>query len=164
MKVRRKDIVFEALGFPIKLIGAPFKNVEGFEVLDINMKKFKEAIFKALIVKPAPLTGSELRFMRTHLQLTQKEFSNITKMKNQSSIAQWEKKKDKATGMSFHVEMGVRAILAEKVNIKLVIQVVEVLTHEFKQKAPIKPPLFDMKTISILKKHKETKTSSRVYN
>lgn len=77
MKSKTKKIetfVYKGLGFPIKLVNVPMKKVIGEWVIDIDMNKLQLAVLRALIYKPSPLTGDELNFIRSYLNMTMAEF------------------------------------------------------------------------------------------
>ena len=71
MKDRKKEtFIFNGLGFPIKLINVPMKKVFGEWAIDINMNKLMLVVLESLIHKPVALTGDELRFIRSYLEMT----------------------------------------------------------------------------------------------
>ncbi len=65
-----------------------------------------------LLLKPAFLTGAELKFLRKYLDLTQEEFAKLIGAKGHSNIAGWENKGQKPTGMVEQAEMIARLKLA----------------------------------------------------
>lgn len=69
-KIRKETIIYEGLGFPIRLINVPMKEVFGELVLDINLGKLQRAITQALIYKKQPLIGCEVRFIRKYFEMT----------------------------------------------------------------------------------------------
>jgi len=71
---KKKTFIFEGLGFPIKLINAPMNKVLGEWYIDINMNKLMLVVLEALIHKPIPLTGDELGFIRSYLEMTTTAF------------------------------------------------------------------------------------------
>lgn len=74
-KTKKKEtFVYRGLGFPIKLIQVPMKKVLGEWVIDIDMNKLQLAVLRALIYKMTPLTGDELHFIRSYLNMTMAEF------------------------------------------------------------------------------------------
>jgi DNA-binding transcriptional regulator YiaG len=46
----------------------------GEKGLDVNPKEIEDAVFNALIAKPTRLTGAEIHFIRTYMELTQVAF------------------------------------------------------------------------------------------
>jgi DNA-binding transcriptional regulator YiaG len=95
MKNRKKEtFVFEGLGFPIKLINAPMKKVFGEWAIDINMNKLMLVVLEAMVHKPVALTGAELRFIRSYLQMTSTEFGKIFGVTH-AAVLKWESGKNK---------------------------------------------------------------------
>ena len=109
----KKGFVYTALGFPVILLGARFKKVRGIEVPDINLNTLQKSVFEALIDQPFCLTGAEIRFIRSYLQMTQDEFGKILNQSSHSIVSQWEKKGLKVTGMDNNTELWLRLHMAK---------------------------------------------------
>lgn len=86
---KKKTFVYEAFGFPIKLINVPMKKVVGEWVFDVDFAVLEKAVLKLLIQKPIPLTGAEIRFIRKYLQLTTKEFGKLCGVSH-PAVLKWE--------------------------------------------------------------------------
>lgn len=110
----KDKIIWEGLGFPIKLIGFKMKKINNEYVPDVNMKDIQQEAFKTLIAKQGRFTGCELKFIRTYLQLTQNEFAKAINASDRSSISQWEKKMDHMTGMDINTEIMIRLFMAKQ--------------------------------------------------
>ncbi len=90
MKDRKKEtFVFHGLGFPIKLINVPMKKVYGEWCIDINMNKLMLVVLEALAHKPTALTGDELSFIRSYLQMTTTEFGKTFGVSH-VAVLKWE--------------------------------------------------------------------------
>jgi DNA-binding transcriptional regulator YiaG len=86
---KKKTIIFEGLGFPIKLINVPMKKKFGDWYIDINMNKLMLVVFEALAHKPSALTSDELGFIRSYLEMTTTEFGKIFGVSH-VAILKWE--------------------------------------------------------------------------
>lgn len=107
---------WEGFGFPLILAQARFITTpSGYEILDIDMNALKRTVLKALILKPWSLTGAELRFIRTALELKQADFAALIDVAGHSSVAQWEAKKDAPSGMGLHTELILRLKVAAQI-------------------------------------------------
>ncbi len=93
-KKKKKTFVYEGLGFPIKLINVPMKKVLGEWCIDINMNKLMVVILHALVHKPFPLTGDELYFIRTYLEMTTTDFGKIFGVSH-VAVIKWENEKNR---------------------------------------------------------------------
>src|SRR6267154_2707512 len=93
---KKKTLVFEGLGFPIKLINAPMKKVFGEWYIDINMNKLMIIVFEALAHKPVPLTGDELGFIRSYLEMTTTEFGKTFGVSH-VAVLKWESEENKVS-------------------------------------------------------------------
>ncbi len=98
---------YTALGFPILIENPTYIDFEGEKVLDVNPLQIEDAMFRALIAKSARLTGAEVRFMRTYMELTQKTFGESL-LVDASTVSKWEALGQKFTGMPAQTEMILR--------------------------------------------------------
>ena len=110
----KEKMIWEGLGFPIKLVGFKMKKINDEFVPDLNMKEIQQEAFMALITKHGRFTGCELKFIRTYLQLTQIEFAKSINASDRSSISQWENKLDYPTGMDINTEIMIRLFMAKQ--------------------------------------------------
>ena len=108
------NIVYKELGFPILLIDPPMVTVRGHEVPDVNLQRLQAAVFKLLIVKPARLTGAEVKFIRKHLRLRQVDLAEALNMANHTVVSQWESRGDDPAGMEYNTEVVLRIWMATK--------------------------------------------------
>ncbi len=109
----KTNVRYLGFGFPVLLLDVERVEEEnGTSYLDIPHHKLAKNLFVAVLVKPAPLTGAELKFLRKYLDLTQGEFAKLIGAKGHSNIAGWENKGDKPTGMLEQAEMIARLKLA----------------------------------------------------
>lgn len=105
-----RKVQYKGLGFPVWILDPKF-NEDGTMKLDLN--RLMEDIFAALLAKPARFSGSEVRFIRTYMDLTQVDFAKLLKLKDHSSVSKWEKKLLEATNMDPNTELALRLAMAE---------------------------------------------------
>lgn len=86
---KTKTFIFEDLGFPIKLINVPMKKEFDEWYIDIDMNRLMVVVLEALAHKPIPLTGDELRFIRSYLQMTSTEFGKVFGITH-AAVLKWE--------------------------------------------------------------------------
>lgn len=86
---KKETIIYEGLGFPIKLINVPTKEVLGEVVLDINLGKFQRDILHVLIYKNRPLASLEIRFIRKYFEMTTTAFGKIFGVTH-AAVLKWE--------------------------------------------------------------------------
>lgn len=89
---KRETLIYEGLGFPIRLVNAPLKKVFGEWVFDFSMGVFQKSILNMLARKPTPLTGAELRFVIDYFEMSYREFAKICGVSH-VAVAKWEKEK-----------------------------------------------------------------------
>ena len=93
---KKKTFVFEGLGFPIKLINAPMRKECGDWYIDINMNKLMLVVLEALAHKPIALTGDELRFIRSYLEMTTTQFGKTFGVSH-VAVLKWESRENKVS-------------------------------------------------------------------
>ncbi len=106
--MKRNTAVYTGLGFPVVIVNPKFRLFEGEQILDVNPKALMEAVFALIPEKKGRITGAEVRFIRSYLNLTQEAFGKMIGV-DHSSIAKWEAKKQLVTGMEIQVEFLLRA-------------------------------------------------------
>jgi len=91
------------LGFPILFHDMPISKFMGREFAQVDWEEIQKTAFSALIIKPALLSGNEVKFMRTFMELSIEDLARGMKLPPEV-IALWEMKEDKPTGMSKGLE------------------------------------------------------------
>jgi hypothetical protein len=109
------NIIYKELGFPIVLVDPPMVTVRGHELPDVNLRELQDGVFRILVVKPARLTGAEVRFIRKHLHLRQVDLAGVLNMANHTVVSQWESKKDEPAGMEYNTEVLLRLWMATEI-------------------------------------------------
>jgi DNA-binding transcriptional regulator YiaG len=95
MKETKKDtFIWEGLGFPIRLINVPMKEVFGDWILNINLALFQKTVLHMLARKPTPLNGAELRFIIDYLKMSTREFAQLFGVTH-AAVLKWENEKSK---------------------------------------------------------------------
>jgi len=96
MKNRKTEtFIYEGLGFPIKLINVPMKKIFCKWAMDIDFNKLQLAALYALLYKPTPLNGAELRFIRKFLEMSMADFGKIFGVSH-VAVLKWENGKTHA--------------------------------------------------------------------
>lgn len=91
---KRETFIFEGLGFPIKLINVPMRKVLGEWVIDINMNQLMLVVLGSLVRKPTTLTGDELSFIRSYLDMTTTAFGKAFGVSH-VAVLKWESGKNR---------------------------------------------------------------------
>ena len=107
----KKEFTYEGAGFPVTLIGFPFKTVHGDEVLNVDPDQLDLAIAFAVLRKPAPLTGHEIKFLRHIVGLSLQNFGKTLGV-TAPAVKKWEDLKEKQTG-SFTNDFAIRNFVAK---------------------------------------------------
>lgn len=103
----------DELGLPILIKNVPVIEIDGHEVLDINYAKISEILFVALIIKPFPLTGLEIRFIRLFMGLTLERLA-LSLHVTHPTVLSWEKCGNEPTKMTDSTEAMLRIFAAKQ--------------------------------------------------
>ena len=106
-------MIYEGLGFPVKLYDVETRTIRGEEVPILNHRRLEDAVFHALIWMPARFSGAHLNFIRGYMGLTQVELAKSLGLSGHGRVSQWEKQHDKPTGMSLGTDVLIRLIMAQ---------------------------------------------------
>ncbi len=106
------NIIYEGLGFPVKLRGVKTKKFRDEILPDINHRELEDKVFRTLLWMPFLLNGAQVAFVRGYMGLSQKEFSKLLGLKTHATVSGWENKEG-ATGMPHTTEVVIRLLMAE---------------------------------------------------
>jgi len=114
MKEARKDtIMWEGLGFPIRLMNVPMKKIFGEWVLDINLEHFQKIVLHMLAKKTTTLSGPEIRFIIDYLKMSTREFAHLFGVTH-TAVLKWENEKSR---MSPSTEICLRLYILNHLNV-----------------------------------------------
>jgi transcriptional regulator with XRE-family HTH domain len=100
------------LGFRVNILNVPLILAEGEWIPDVDFNLVEERMAVAVPLKPAPLTGHEVRFLRRHLGLTLEQLAGQLGVTRQG-VMKWEKEGDAVTRMSPTTETVLRLYALE---------------------------------------------------
>jgi hypothetical protein len=102
-------------GFPMTLLNVPLIQVRGEWIPFVNQKELQSLVTQALVVKPARLTGNEVRFIRQFTQMTLEQFAERFDVTH-PAVLKWEKTKNAITGMAWTTEKDIRLFALNALN------------------------------------------------
>jgi DNA-binding transcriptional regulator YiaG len=106
-KRTQRKLLYKGLGFPVQLVDAPMVEIDGEWALDVNRNALMDAMAIAVPLKPARLTGAEVRFLRLFFEMTLQAFADELGVVRQT-IAHWESSGQAMSPMTWPTELGVR--------------------------------------------------------
>lgn len=110
---KHDTFIYEALGFPIRLVNAPLKKIYGEWAFDFSMGVFQKAVLNAIARKHPPITGQELRFIIDYFEMSYKDFARIFTV-SPITVVEWEKEETK---MNPSTEVCLRLYILNYLNI-----------------------------------------------
>lgn len=109
----QKRFAYEGFGFPVTLLNVPMIRVRGVWTPDVDYNRLSKALLFALALKPARLTGSEIRFIRLSFSMTLQDFANRLSVTH-PAVLKWEKARGSATAMSWATEKDIRLLILQR--------------------------------------------------
>jgi hypothetical protein len=109
----QKEFIDSGFGFPIRLINVPMVKVRGIWTPKLNYNELTLVVLRALAHKGSRLTGNEIKFIRTHFEMTLQEFAKrfyVTHV----GVIKWEKTKSQPSAISWSTEKDIRLFVLSK--------------------------------------------------
>ena len=88
-----KKYTFQGLGFPVVLKNVPTIRIRGEICPDINYNELQKAVLFHLCHKQTPLTGNEIKFIRSYFEMTLIAFGEKFGVSH-VAVLKWEKRKN----------------------------------------------------------------------
>jgi hypothetical protein len=111
----QKELVDSGFGFPVRLRHVQMAWVRGTWTPKINYTQLARAVLIALCHKASRLTGNEVRFIRTHFEMTLQAFAHRFCVSN-VAVLKWEKTEDKPIATSWMTEKDIRLFVLSRLN------------------------------------------------
>jgi DNA-binding transcriptional regulator YiaG len=129
-KVKKvKHYLYQGLGFAVELPEVEMVFIDNQWHPKVDVKKVADATIKALACQSGRLTGNQVRFIRTYLSMTLREFAEKVVHESHTAVHKWEKCGDNATNMDRNIEAMLKLYLCDKVITKTIKH-----KHEFYEK------------------------------
>jgi hypothetical protein len=109
----QKEFIDSGFGFPVKLLNVPMVKVRGVWTPKLNYNGLADAVLFALASKESRLDGSEIKFIRTHFEMTLQEFAKRFSVSH-VAVLKWEKTKNHPTTMNWATEKDIRLFIIDK--------------------------------------------------
>ena len=106
----KKNYIYNGLGFPVILEKALFIKIRNEWILKIDVKRLANIVFTALPNKPTGLTGAEIRFARTHLDLSKRKFAEHLNVSH-TAVNKWEQSGENKAHIDPLTEVALRAFI-----------------------------------------------------
>lgn len=113
----QKEFIDTGFGFPIRLINVPMVKVRGLWTPKLDYNELTQVVLRAMAHKGSRLTGAEIKFIRTHFEMTLQEFANrfcVTHV----AVLKWERAKNQSTTMTWSTEKDIRLFVLSKITVK----------------------------------------------
>lgn len=112
----KKTVEYGGFGVPLLLVDWPHIEVEGELIPKIEYSKMEKLLFRSIPLKPARISGAEVKFLRHHMDMTQGEFADWLGDVDSTTIAKWEKADLNPTGMKPKTELDLRLNIVMKIH------------------------------------------------
>ena len=109
-----KNYCYTGLGFPVELEQVEMVKLGGEWHPKVDVRKVASEVINLLATKDSVLTGNEVRFIRTHLDMSLREFGDKVVHESHAAVRKWEEKGDKPTAMNPNTEFVIRNFIIEQ--------------------------------------------------
>lgn len=109
----QKEFVEMGFGFPVRLFNVPMVKVRGIWTPKLNYNGLADAVLFALGDKRSRITGNEIRFIRTHFEMTLQDFAKRFSVSH-VAVLKWEKSGDRPTSMIWATEKDIRLFIIDR--------------------------------------------------
>lgn len=140
------EYIDEGLGFPVRLLNVPMIKVRGVWTPKINYNALSDIVLNLLALKPARLTGNEIKFIRLSFELTLEAFAQRFDVKH-PAVIKWEKSADTPTQMQWSTEKDIRLMISKRFSQDRFLENYE--------KLETKPPRVEKQTLVDVQKQRE---------
>lgn len=103
----QKQLKTDILGFPVIIHNVLMIKRMGEWCPEINWNVLSTMVLTSLMTKPSKLTGGEVKFIRTYMNYSYREFGKIIGV-SASAIKKWENKNQESTDMHTPMEKMIR--------------------------------------------------------
>lgn len=113
----QKEFIDTGFGFPVQLLNVPMVKVRGQWTPQLNYNELGRVLLRALSHKPSRLTGNEIKFIRTHFEMTLQSFAKrfcVTHV----GVMKWEKCLNRPTSMNWATEKDIRLFVLTRLAVK----------------------------------------------
>ncbi len=103
----QKEFIDTGFGFPVRLLNVPMVKIRSVWTPKLNYNELALVLLRALAHKESRLTGNEIKFIRTHFEMTLQEFAKrfcVTHV----GVMKWEKTKNQPNVMNWTTEKDIR--------------------------------------------------------
>jgi DNA-binding transcriptional regulator YiaG len=113
----QKEFIDTGFGFPIRLLNVQMIKVRGAWTAKVNYNELAKVVLHALAHKPSRLTGNEIKFIRTHFEMTLQAFGKRFYVSH-VGVMKWEKAKNQSTAVNWTTEKDIRLFVLTKLAAK----------------------------------------------
>jgi hypothetical protein len=112
-----KRFVYDGFGFPVVFRNVPMIEVRGAWTPKVDYNKRARAVVLALALKPARLTGSEIRFVRQYFEMTLERFGERFDVTH-AAVWKWESAGLRVPKLSWTVEKDIRLSILDQLDVR----------------------------------------------
>lgn len=112
------DYRYTGLGFPIILEQVKMVLLGSEWHPNIDVRKVANIVIKKLATKDSPFTGNEVRFIRTHFDMSLRKFADNVVHETHVAVKKWEDKENEPTKMNPNTEFVIRNYIIEETSTK----------------------------------------------
>lgn len=112
-KKKIDTIMYNGLGFPIRLVNVPMRKAYGEWLLDINFNQLQVVVLLMLAKQTATLSGKEITFIRHYFDMSTIEFGKLLGATH-VAVLKWEREERR---MNANTEIFLRLYILNQLNV-----------------------------------------------
>jgi DNA-binding transcriptional regulator YiaG len=121
MKIKLSEKIVPAFkyhgcGFPVTISNAPLKAFRDDWVLDMDLEAVDKRVAMLLMESEYSLTGAQVKFLRTFLEMNQRDFAEIVDVTH-AAVVKWEATKNHQTKMDTNTERFLRIFIMRRLGL-----------------------------------------------
>ena len=102
-------------GFPVTLLDVPMVKVRGCWTPSIDYNALALVVLKSLVRLDGRLTGSQVKFIRLHFEMTLQQFARRLGLTH-PAVVKWERRANRPTGMNWTTEKDIRLFVSKRLS------------------------------------------------
>lgn len=106
-------IIYNGLGFPIRLVNVPMRKAYGQWLLDISFNQLQVVALLMLAKQATPLSGKEITFIRHYFEMSTIEFGKLLGATH-VAVLKWEREERR---MNANTEIFLRSYILNRLNV-----------------------------------------------
>lgn len=113
-----KNFTYDGFGFPVKLEKIKMVKIDSEWHPKIDVRKVSDNVIKQLAVQERPLTGHQVKFIRSYFPMSLREFAGKVVHQSHATVSKWEHYGAEPARIDSNTEIMLKLYIIGKVKLK----------------------------------------------